>query len=94
LIAIGAVLSAPPLDLGEKIDQFGAAGRESVVRAFGVLVVFHEFLFAEVVQAASQGAGVYHAVTRLGHGVEELGVAQRPISQGGENGDVQLVVGQ
>jgi hypothetical protein len=94
LIAVGAVLAAPPLDLGEKIDQFGAAGCEPVVGAFGVLVVFHEFLFAEVVQGAGQGAGVYDAGTRLGYGVVELGVAQRPIAQGGEDRDVQLVVGQ
>jgi len=93
-VAGATMLPAPPLDLTQKIHQFGTTGGEAVVGAVIVVVVLHEFLIPQVGQRVGQRLVVHNPGTCVRHGVVELGVAQRAILEGRQDGDVQFPVSQ
>lgn len=88
------MLPAPPIDFAEEIKQLDAAASQPVVGSVVALAVFDKVLGAEVVQGVGEGAGVHDVGADLGHRVVELGVAQWPFAQGGQDRNGQLSLGQ
>jgi hypothetical protein len=87
------MLARPPFEFHEQLDQFDAGGGEAVVGRLCVVMVLDQAFLLEVSKRASQGAGVNYIWTGLRYGVVQLGVPERPLPQGCQDGLVQLALG-
>jgi hypothetical protein len=87
------MLARPPFEFHEQLDQFDAGGGEAVVGRLCVVMVLDQAFLPEVSKRASQGAGVNYIWAGLRYGVVQPGVPERSFPQGGQDGLVQLPLG-
>lgn len=101
VVVVRAMLSRPPLQFSHQIGEVASRSGEPIVAGptargraclcgVGVEVVLHPALFLQVLQGASQGFGVDGGGTGLRHGVQNLRVPQWPVSQGFQDGAIEL----
>jgi hypothetical protein len=90
VVAFAAVFSPPPFKFSKQVDEFGAGDSETVIGGIRILVVLDQSLLLEMGERACQGAGVNDLRAGLRYGMVQLGVPERPLSQSGQDGLVQL----
>lgn len=93
-LAARAVLPTPPIDLAEEINQLHAAAGQPVVGPVVALVMLDKVLGAQVAQGVGQRTGVHDIGAYLRHRVVQLGVAQWPFAEGGQDRNGQLPLSQ